>query len=497
MVELPIATGFYEDANKPIASQQCINFIPQIPQANAISQAQLIGSDGIESFAVAGSSSSRGFHVMGGIAYSVNGTSLYRINSDTTTTNLGTITGTGRVSMADNGLELCIVVPKQAGYIYSVAAGLLPITDSNYVNTLGPSEQVVYKSGYFVHYNNVNNAESNPIVFHSNLRAGMIYNALDYGVPSIDPDLITGIHVNRNQLYVGGEVTFELFQDIGGAGFAFQTIPGAVMQIGVKAKFSLIDFDGGFVAIGGGENSQAAIWKFSGNSQQKISTTAIDNILQQSTNAEVSEIYTTTYSAFGGFFVNFHFKDRCMTYDAATGLWHERQSKDLEGRPIAWRVNGIIDAYGVNLVTDNQDGRIGKLNRDVYDEYGIAVNRVVSTIPFQNQGERVRVSKIRLSCNSGVGLEEKKKSTFPLKFPYTFGDDDLIPGVDPHVSMSFSDDGGYNFGNGVSRSLGEEGKYRRQQVWRKGGQIANVRVYRFSFGDPVKCVVNKLEAAFK
>jgi hypothetical protein len=496
MVELPIATGFYEDANRPIASQECINFIPQMPQAAALSQAQLIGADGIASFAVAGSSSSRGVHTMAGIAYSVNGDRLYRINSDGTTTDLGAITGTGRVSMADNGLEICIVVPRVAGYIYSVASGLQIITDTNFTNTLGPSEQVVYKSGYFVHYNNVNNAESNPIVFHSNLRAGLVYNALDYGVPSIDPDLITGMHVNRNQLYIGGEVTFELFQDIGGAGFAFQTIPGAVMPIGVRAKFSLIDFSGGFVGVCGGENDQPAIWKFSGSSQQKISTAAIDNILQQSTDAEVENIYTTTYSAFGGFFVNFHFKNRCMTYDSATGLWHERKSKDLEGRPIAWRVNGIIDAYGVNLVTDSQDGRIGKLGRDVYEEYGIAVNRSVSTIPFQNQGERIRVSKIRLTCNSGVGLEEKKKSTFPLKFPYTFGDDDLIPGVDPNVVMSFSDDGGYTFSNGISRELGKEGEYRRQQVWRKGGQIANVRVYRFSFGDPVKCVVSKLEAAF-
>jgi hypothetical protein len=264
------------------------------------------------------------------------------------------ITGTGRVSMADNGLEICIVVPKVAGYIYSAAGGLQIITDTNFTNTLGPSEQVVYKSGYFVHYNNVNNAEDNPIVFHSNLRNGLVYNALDYGVPSIDPDLITGLHVNRNQLYVGGEVTFELFQDIGGAGFAFQTIPGAVMQIGVKAKLSLVDFDGGFVGIGGGENDQPAIWKFSGGSQQKISTAAIDNILQQSTDAEVESIYATTYSAFGGFFVNFHFKDRCMTYDGATNIWHERKSKDLEGRPIAWRVNGIIDAYGFTLVTDSQ-----------------------------------------------------------------------------------------------------------------------------------------------
>jgi hypothetical protein len=133
---------------------------------------------------------------MNGIAYSVNGNNLYRINSDETTTDLGTITGTGRVSLADNGLEICIVVPSVAGYIYSVAAGLQIITDTNYTNTLGPSEQVVFKDSYFIHYKNDNNASNKPIFFISNLNDGLTYNALDFGTAEADPDKITGLHVN-------------------------------------------------------------------------------------------------------------------------------------------------------------------------------------------------------------------------------------------------------------------------------------------------------------
>jgi len=503
MPELPIATGFYEDASKPIAAQECSNWIPQVPQTTALSQAQLIGTPGIDTFATTGSDSCRGSHVMGGIAYAVNGQSFYRVNRDGSTDNLGTIAGAGRVSIDDNGVQICIVVPLVAGYIYTVAGGLVQITDTNYTNTLGPSEQVVHKDGYFIHYKNVNNASNKPIFFVSNLNDGLTYDALDFGTAEVDPDLITGLHVNRNQLYVGGTITNEPFQNIGGSGFPFQRIAGGVIQKGISAKFSLVDFDNTFVGIGGGENEQAAIWRFTGASAVKISTAAIDKVLQESTDEEIAGIYATVYAEGGGYFVNFHFKNRTFTYDAAASAlsgsprWHERKSKDAEGRAIAWRVNGIIDAYGKTLVTDSQDGRIGALNRDTYTEYGEIVSRIVSTSPFHGQGRRVRVSQIELTTESGVGLGEKQKDTFPIKFPYVFGDDSLIDGVDPHIMMQFSDDGGKSWSNGVSRRLGKEGEYKRRQKWRRRGSFDRFRIYRFIMSDPVKPVIIKLEADFR
>jgi hypothetical protein len=502
-VELPIATGFYEDASKPISAQECTNLIPQVPQTQGLSQAQLIGTPGIVEFANTGTASSRGAHVMGGIAYSVNGNSLFRVDSDGTTTNLGAITGTGRVSIADNGLQICVVVPNIAGYIYSASGGFVQITDTDYTNTLGPSEGVVHKDGYFVHYKNVNNASNKPIFFISSLNDGTAYNALDFGTAEVDPDLITGLHVNRNILYVAGAITNEPFQNVGGDGFPFQRISGGVIQKGISSKFTLVDFDNTFVGIGGGVNEQPAIWRFSGASAQKISTAAIDKIIQDSTDDEIAGMYATVYAEGGGYFVNFHFKDRVMTYDAASSAlrgaptWHERKSKDNEDRQIAWRVNGIIDAYGYTLVADSQDGRIGRLDKSIYDEYGIDKIYTVASMPFHGQGNKVKVSNIELTCESGVGLGEKKKSEFPFKFPYTFGDDDLIPGVDPVVLMQFSDDGGFSWSNGTSRRLGKEGEHKKRQIWRRQGQFSVSRVYRFMISDPVKATIIKLEADFR
>lgn len=479
MPEFPIAGGFYVDASRPIASQECINWIPQVPQTNALSAAQLIGTPGITQFATAGNTPSRGEHVMNGISYVVTNTTLYRVNEDTTTDSLGTIVGSNKLSIADNGVQMCIVVPGSTAYIFTEAGGLSTITDTDFTTTLGPSQQVVFVDGYFVHFNNNSAASTSPIFFNSDLKDGTSYDALNFGTAEADPDDITGIHASRSQLYVGGGQTIEPFANIGGTGFPFQRISGGVVPKGVKAKFSMIDYDDSYVFVGGGVNEQPSVWRFTGSSGQKISTAAIDNIIQGLTDAEQQDIFCTVYGEYGGFFLNVHIKDRVLTFDSAASelsgspKWHERKSKDRFGRATAWRVNGIMKAYGKTLVTDNQDGRIGEMDRDIFTEYGESINRIFSTVPFQAEGEDVTVSEMELTCESGVGNSAS---------------------TDPQITRSYSDDGGSVFGNETSRALGKIGERNKRQIWRREGQFSRFRVFRFSMSDPVKPVIIKLEA---
>jgi hypothetical protein len=479
-MELPIATGWYEDASKPIAAQECSNFIPQIPQTNAFAKAYLVGTPGISLRSTAGTSANRGVRVMSGIPYAVNGNTLYRENNDGTTTGLGTIVGSGQVSMADNGTQLCIVVPESTGYIYSVSGGLQTITDTDFTTTLGPSEQVVFKDGFFIHFNSSSSAGTGVIYFISNLNNGLAYDALDFGSAEIDPDRISGIHVNRNILYIGGEITIEPVQNVGGSGFPFQRIPGAVIQKGVRSKFSLVDYDNAFAFVGGGENESPAVWRASGSSVQKLSTSAIDNELNKLTSTQLDRVFSTVYADGTGYFLNIHTPTRTFSYDSLASqlggksVWHERKSIDLFDQETIWRVNGIVEAYGKLIVADNQSGNIGELDLEVYSEYGTSTISTVSTTPFHNQGNRVTVAEMELTCESGVG-------------------NIVAPGDDPVVRRQFSDDGGFTFSNWTTRRLGKQGEYNTRQIWRREGQFSRYRINRFSMSDPVKRVIAKLE----
>lgn len=482
--ELPIATGWYEDGTRQIAAQECSNFIVKVPETNAYSRAHLIGTPGIEQRSTAGTKAGRGAHVMNGVVYTVNGTELYRENNDGTTTALGTITGSGRVSMADNGTQLCIVVPGSVGYIFTASPDTLTtITDTNYTTAIGPSEQVVFKDGYFVHYNSTSLAGTGVVFFISNLNNGLVYGALDFGSAEADPDKITGIHVNKNILYVAGEITTEPFQNIGvvAGDFPFQRIGGALIQKGVAAKFSLIDYDNGFAFVGGGENESPAVYRASGGSVSKISTGAVDNELRQLTETQVQAVFCTTDNIGGGNFLNVHLPGKVFSFDSvATALagkliWFERTSKDEFGRQTTWRVNDIVTAYGKTIVTDNQSGRIGNLDIDVYTEYGVSIKSTVATQPFTNQGNPLVVSEVELSCAAGYG-------------------NIVDPGSDPVVSREYSDDGGFTWSNSTDRSLGKQGEYRKRQIWRGEGMMTHSRVYRFTIDAPVKKAIMKFTA---
>jgi hypothetical protein len=415
---------------------------------------------------------------MKGVGYFINGSRLYSLTTAGVIVDIGTITGTGRVSLANNGQFLVIVVPGGDAFAYdNVADTLAQITDIDFIT----SSTVVFKDGFFVF-----SAADGSVFFNSALNDPFTYDALDFGTAEINPDRIVALHVNHNELFVTGEETVELFQNVGGSGFPFQRIPGANIQKGIYAKFSLAEFDNTFVFVGGGENEEPAIWKVTGSSSvQKISTSAIDNAIQKYNETEIEDAFSWTYSEGGNFFVGFTFESSripssTFVYDATTSAlsggstWHERQTGANDNR---WRVNSIIRLGGKLLVGDQIDGRLGELDLETFDEYGDVLFWLKSTSPFSNQGKRSFFGEIEVFMEAGVGL--------------TTGQ-----GSDPVVRMAFSDEGGApgTFSSEFSRNYGKIGKRKQRTIWRRQGDIPNQRVLQFSGSDPVKRNILKLEA---
>lgn len=90
---LPITNGFYVSDSLPISAQECTNWYVNVVQSQGLAQETLFGTPGIDLLASTGTTQSvnRGSHVLDGVPYFVNGSSLYRLNSDNTTTAIGTI----------------------------------------------------------------------------------------------------------------------------------------------------------------------------------------------------------------------------------------------------------------------------------------------------------------------------------------------------------------------------------------------------------------------
>ena len=467
-VQLPIGFTFYQSDSLPFSAQRCVNWVPTVGEAAGLTDRYLAQPLGLKSLVDSGLGANRGGLAMAGVPYFVNGTSLISVSSSNVVTNHGTIVGSGRVSMATNGRYLVIVVPGSTCYAYdNVDNTLLPITDVDF----RLASSVVYKDGYFVF-----SAYDGTVFFNSALNDPFTYDALDFGSAEINPDKITGLHVNHNELFVGGLDTIELFQNVGGSGFPFQRIAGANIQKGVRAPFSLVEFDNTFCFIGGGLNEKAAVWKVSGSSSaQKISTDAIDRELQRFNQEEIESAFALTYSDRGQFFALFTIEStripsRTFVYNATASaftqskVWFELQTGVTDNR---FSVQSIVFAYGKLLVGDSVTGVIGELDYDTLDYYGDEIWRRSVTSPFSNQGLPIFAGDLEATFESGVGL--------------TTGN-----GSDPLVTMNYSDDGGRTFTDGVTRSIGQIGRYGQRSVWTRQGRFPVSRSIGLTITDKVR-----------
>ncbi len=478
-MQLEIASGFYQSVSLPLAAQRCINWEPIVPQDEALSRRSLRDVYGIDTRTLTGATITginRGAQVVDGVPYFINERTLYSFDSANVVTSHGTIDGQGRVSLANNGRYLVIVVPGVKGYVFdNTDSSLAEITDIDFQ----VSDTVTFKDGFFIF-----TASDGLQFFNSNLNQPLVYSALDFGTAEVRPDKIVATHVNKNELFVPGEDTIERFQTIGGSGFPFQRIPGGDIQKGVHAKFSLVDFDNGFVFLGGDVKELTSVWWVAGGRPQRIATSAIDNAIQEYTQDEIADAFAFTYAYGGNYFVAFTFEStripsRTFVYDAASTalkgarIWHERQSGVVDDR---WRVSQIVSAYGDLIAADSIDGRIGTFNKDTTNEYGNPIFRQKASQPFQAEQLHMFVSKLNLTMESGVGK-------------ISSGD-----GFDPQVGMEFSDDGARTWSTRYMRSYGKIGEYQRVPSWRRQGRVPRARVLRFTTTEDVPSHLLRLDA---
>lgn len=477
MPELPITGGSYPSRSPVQSNQQAINWYIQPAEGGGLSGEALFGTPGIFEQANTGTIEqvNRGSHVMAGIAYFVNGTTLYRVNRITvsgvdsfTTDNLGTIPGSGFVSLADNGIQLMILVPGGDGFIWVEDTTTFTKIIAAGFTANGNPQYVKFLDGYFV----VTTDTKKFIV--SALNDGLAWDALDFGTAEADPDTIVSLIVNRNQLYIAGSETFEGFQNIGGAGFPFQRVPGLVLPKGLAAPFTLVEVAGTFAFIGGGTDESPSVYAFTGNDFQKISTDGIDELLRTATDEQIADAFAVAYSQSGAEFVCFTVANKTLCFNFTSKRWTERSSRTTIGNVIndtKWRVNSLVTAYGRLLVGDSQDGRIGELDLDTESEYGENILRTLVPIPYSNDGKGFTVPSLELTMQSGVGTATN----------------------DPQIRLSVSRDG-RKFDDEISRGIGKIGQFNRRIIWRRVGRFERFAQLKFEMSGMVKPVIIKLEA---
>ena len=453
MPQVRWAVHSYQARALPLSAQQIVNLYAEAAPQDAKSPVVLYGTPGIKAFAASvGDGPIRGLHDFVNTLFAVSGNTLFEVDSAGTATNRGTInTSTGPVSMSHNQASTAqmIIVDGTDGWIYS-GTTLTQITDVDFF----AADVVDFQDQYFIL-----NRSGTGQFFLSNLNAGSAYTATDIANAEGDPDNLISLISNHRELWLFGKNTTEVWYNSGASDFPFTRFEGAFLERGCAAAFSVAeDFNTVFWLA-----EDRIIYKADGYSPVPISNHGIDEAIRKYNTISDAEAFIYTMGGHKFYVLTFPVEKATWVYDITTGLWHERESFGL-GR---WRVSSHVDIYGKHLVGDFQDGKIGELDLDTFDEYGSTMQGLATGPSVYDDRQRIFHHRFELDIESGVGL--------------TTGQ-----GSDPQVWLNWSDDGGHTFSaRAPFRSMGKIGAYRHRLRWLCLGQ-ARQRIYKLTVSDPIK-----------
>jgi hypothetical protein len=498
-MKTPILGSSYVARSVNAASNRMVNLFPEVIPEGGKEPGFLNRAPGLRKLATIGTGPIRGMWKLGSYAYVVSGDELYKIDTSYTATLLGGISGTGPVSMADNGTQLFIAA-NPAGYIYNSSTDVFQqITDPDYPGAV----KVGYLDGYFV-FNEPNSQR----LWITSLLDGLAIDPLEFASAEGNPDDIVSLIIDHREVWIFGADSVEVWYDSGATDFPLQRIQGAYNEIGCAAPYSVAKLDNGLFWLGADARGQGIVYRANGYTGQRVSTHAIEYAIAQY--GDISDAIGYTYQQEGHAFYVLVFPTANATwvYDVSTSAWHERASF-VNGSFRRHRGNCQLSFNNEIIVGDFNDGRIYALDLYTYRDDDLEQRWLRSwrALPTgQNNLKRTNQHNLQLDCETGVGLngldaddiaylvtEAGDFITTELGSPIILESGSILAtqGVDPQVMLRWSDDGGHTWSNEYWRSMGRIGEYGTRVIWRRLGMTTKLRdrVYEVSGTDAVKIAI--------
>lgn len=477
-VDFPIAGSFNVQISPEIDVQQTINWYAVLDNEGK-KQAALVKFPGLKNILTFDGSNSpiRALFVFGGFLYAVEGANVYKLDTNFTTTLLGTIgTTTGLVSIdANNGSPNQIIfVDGNAGYIYDTGTGVFgQITGAGFP---GQPLMVVFFNGYFI----IPQGQSRSF-FISALNDGTQWNALDFAVTQSRPGPLIGIGLVHQRLYLFKSDSVEVWYNSGSADFPFRRDNNMSFDFGCAATGSIAADFGYMFWIGADKSGPSSVMMVQGNGMPEvISTPAIDNVLHQLTT--VSDCRSYIYKNEDGklfYIVNFTTDDLTIVYNITHPQWFnlEVQVSSTVTNLAATKKRHYGDCHAffnnTHYVGAYQGPILYGISFAYPDNDGLPI-KCVRTLPYlyDQSYKSLQLKQFRAQFQTGIGN---------LTGAWTV----------PKAYLSISRDGGQTFGNQHPAPLGTIGQRGTRTVWRRLGLSLPDRsiVFRITVYDDVSPVV--------
>jgi hypothetical protein len=477
-----------------------VNLFPEaIPEGSGGKEAGfLMRCPGLRLLATVGTGPIRGMWVTDGVAYVVSGSEFYSLSTSYTATLLGPVSGTGPVSMADNGTQIFIAC-NPLSYIYNISTAVFAqITDVDFPG----AGSVGYLDGYFVF-----NEPGTQKFWVTSLLDGTSVDPLDFASAEGYPDDVVALIVDHREIFLFGNTSVEVWYDAGTPDFPLARIQGAFMEVGCEAAYSVAKLDNSVFWLGSDARGRGIVYRANGYTPARISTNAVEYAIQSYGNITDAIGYTYQQDGHPFYVLIFPSAEATWVYDVSTQLWHERAAFE-NGLFVRHRSNCQMSYNDEVVVGDYEDGRIYAFDLDVYadDDQTQKWLRSWRALPTgQNNLKRSTHHSLQLDAETGVGLAQypgneviQKIITEAGLYLTTESGDYLTTsaylaaaGYDPQVMLRWSDDAGHTWSNEHWNSMGKLGAYGTRTIWRRLGMTEKIRdrVYEVSGTDAVKIAI--------
>lgn len=380
---------------------------------------------------------------------------------------VGTLkSSTGPVCIRDNGVGgFAVIVDGPNGYFYEIATQkFTAITDPNFLG----ADRVAFIDGWWIF-----NQPNTQVFYTPNSTYTTVFNASNFALKDGATDRLVTLMESKEELWLIGEKTTEIWYDAGGQFFAFARLVSTMLQVGCSAKHSVARFSSvgqdGLIWFGRSDRGENVIVRTRGFEAQVVSTPAVSDEI--ATYAKIDDATGYTYQEDGHEFyvLTFPSADQTWVYDGSTDMWHKRASYDpYSDRFHRHRSSCFLNFQNQRLVGDYQNGAVYQLTRTAFTDAGWPLLALRRTPHVWDGGarERVFMASLQIEFAPGVGTPTST-------------------GVDPQATLRISRDGGKTWSQDFQRSLGKLGAYLNRVIWRRLS-FARDAVLEVRVIDPVK-----------
>lgn len=387
--------------------------------------------------------------------YGVCGSTFYEIDSSGGLTSQGTLnTTTGKIEMAHNGTEICIVDGTD-GWIYNVDTdAFTQITSGNFPAN---PRSVVFNNGRFL----VLDANTGQF-YGSNLCDGLTWDAGDFATAEYSPDNLVRIVTVQGIVCLLGDFTSEFWSNVDSSGFPYARIPGAAMEWGLAARNSIVPFQNTFAFLARNRMGQVSLAVMEGMQAKVVSDPDWDHLVNAYTVVSDATSYSYMLGGHPMYQINFPSAGKSWLYDGLTKIMSELVSKDIT------RHRGAIGTTYKNdyIVADYSNGNLYKLKSSVYTDAGDNITLELVGRHLFSDDKTIRIPALEIVLESGVA----------------------DAGDDPQMAVAFSRDGGHSFGPERWVSIGQMGQYTKRARWRQNGRGRDI-VVKARISEPMKKVI--------